>query len=282
MSAEASTRWRLLDTGPGDAFTNMAVDEAILEACAAGAASPTLRFYGWSPPAISIGFGQQLGSAIDLDRCHALGIDVVRRATGGLAVLHDQEVTYSVVVHEDDPRIASGILATYLTISRALVRGLSYLDIKADLLPLRRSSLPSDSESPVCFLTPSSYEVAVQGRKLVGSAQRRVQGVILQHGSLPISLDMDTLFSVFSVQPRMRRNGPSTGVEGEAHLHMTCLQEAGGRPYAYAEVVAALSRGFAEVWGARLTPGGLTPEEQQASTRLRLSKYGADSWLWRR
>lgn len=279
MSAEAATRWRLLDTGLGDAFTNMAVDEAMLEACAAGTASPTLRFYGWSPPAISIGFGQQLGSAIDLDRCHALGIEVVRRPTGGLAVLHDQEVTYSVVVREDDPRIASGILATYLTISRALVRGLSYLDVKADLLPLRRSSLPSDSESPVCFLTPSSYEVAVQGRKLVGSAQRRVQGVILQHGSLPISLDLDTLFSVL---PPVRRNGSSAAAESEAPLRMTSLQEAGGRPYAYAEVVAALSRGFAEVWGAQLISGGLTPEEQQASTRLRLSKYGADSWLWRR
>jgi lipoate-protein ligase A len=279
MSAEAATCWRLLDTGLGDACTNMAVDEAMLEACAAGAASPTLRFYGWSPPAISIGFGQQLGSAIDLDRCHALGIEVVRRPTGGLAVLHDQEVTYSVVVREDDPRIASGILAAYLTISRALVRGLSYLDVKADLLPLRRSSLPSDSESPVCFLTPSSYEVAVQGRKLVGSAQRRVQGVILQHGSLPISLDLDTLFSVL---PLVRRNGPSAAAESEAPLRMTSLQEAGGRPYAYAEVVAALSRGFAEVWGARLISGGLTPEEQQASTRLRLSKYGADSWLWRR
>jgi lipoate-protein ligase A len=106
-----------------------------------------------------------------------------------------------------------------------------------------------------------------------------VQGVILQHGSLPISLDLDTLFSVL---PLVRRNGPSAAAESEAPLRMTSLQEAGGRPYAYAEVVAALSRGFAEVWGAQLISGGLTPEEQQASTRLRLSKYGADSWLWRR
>src|SRR5687767_2022966 len=135
MSTPAQTSWRLLDTGPADGFTNMAVDEALLETYAAQALSPTLRFYTWSPPALSLGYAQSIAS-IDLGYCQTLGIDVVRRPTGGRAVLHDREVTYSVIIREDDPLAAAGVLASYLTISRALICGLSYLGINAELLPL--------------------------------------------------------------------------------------------------------------------------------------------------
>lgn len=280
MSAETPTRWRLLQTGPGDGFTNMAVDEAILEACIVGSAPPTLRFYMWSPPAISIGYGQQLESAIDLDRCRALGIDVVRRPTGGLAVLHEYDLSYSVILREDESPAARGILASYLTVSHALIRGLSYLGIKAEILPLRRASLPSDQASPLCFVTPSSYEVAVQGRKLIGSAQRRMHGVILQHGSLPLSLDLEKLCSV--LPPAKDCSVPGAAEAEEYRSHMTSLREAGGRMYSDVEVIAALSRGFAEVWEVELTEGYLTSEERRASMRLRTDKYRAEGWTWRR
>lgn len=271
MSAETPPRWRLLQTGPGDGFTNMAVDEALLDACIAGSAPPALRFYTWSPPAISIGYGQQFGSAIDLDRCRALGIDVVRRPTGGLAVLHQYDVSYSLVLREDELPAVRGILASYLTVSHALIRGLSYLGVKAELLPLRRARLPSEQASPLCFVTPSSYEVAVQGRKLIGSAQRRVHGVILQHGSLPLSLDLAKLCAV--LPPATHGSVPGAAEAEVYRSQMTSLQEAGGRMYSDAEVIAALSRGFAEVWEVELTEGHLTAEERRASARLLRDKY---------
>jgi lipoate-protein ligase A len=280
MAGQSQAQWRLLDTGPADGFTNMAVDEALLEILAAEKGPPTLRFYSWSPPALSLGYGQSIAGEIDVHRCASLGIDVVRRSTGGRAVLHDHEITYSVVIRADDPRVASGLLASYLTISHAMVRGLSYLDITAELLPLRRGALlPSGQASPVCFATLSSYEVAVAGRKIIGSAQRRAHNLIMQHGSIPVSHDLDKMRAVFgSSLP----GGRSTRSELVYQAQMTSLQEAGGRLYSYAEVVAALTRGMAETWQVDLLPGHLTTSEKDCSAYLRATKYGSDSWTWRR
>jgi lipoate-protein ligase A len=280
MPGRSIPQWRLLDTGAADGFTNMAVDEAILEVHAASHGPSTIRFYAWSPAALSLGYGQPIGSGIDFIQCRALGIDVVRRPTGGRAVLHDHEVTYSVVISADDPRAASGVLASYLTISQALIRGLSYLGITAELLPLRRGTLlPSDSTSPVCFATPSSYEVAVGGRKLIGSAQRRAHGVIMQHGSIPISWNLEKMQAVFGPSPR---DSESAREEPAYYTRMTSLQEAGGRGYDYAEVVAALTRGFAETWEVELIPAPPTSAESQLSVHLRATKYCTESWTWHR
>jgi lipoate-protein ligase A len=279
MPAQFRPQWRVLDTGPADGFTNMAVDEALLELFTTEGAPTTVRFYGWSPPALSVGYGQSLEQEIDLRQCTALGIDVVRRPTGGRAVLHDHEVTYSVVISGDDPLVSAGVLAAYLTISRAMIRGLWYLGINAELLPLRRGSpLPSHQASPVCFATPSSYEVAVRGRKIIGSAQRRARDAIMQHGSIPLSMNTDSMRAVFG-----RSWLESWSPEGQLdeHLPMTCLQDAGGRAYTYAEVVAVLTRGIAETWQVELVPGELTPAEHELSTHLRATKYLTEGWTWR-
>jgi lipoate-protein ligase A len=185
-----------------------------------------------------------------------------------------------VVIREDDPLAAMGVLASYLTISRALIRGLSYLGIAAALIPLRRPGpVPAHQVSPVCFVMPSSYEVAVSGRKIIGSAQRRSKGVIMQHGSLPITLDRDTLFSVL----QSSRGGRFPPREEEAfRTRMTSLQEAGGRSYDYAEVITALGRGVAETWDIDLKPSDLTAEERRLSDHLRALKYGSDAWTWQR
>lgn len=280
MCQHTRPHWRLLDTGRHDGFANMAIDEALLEVYAASGGLPMLRFYTWSPPALSLGYGQQIEADVNVERCRALGIDVVRRPTGGRAVLHDHEITYSVVIREDDPLAAMGVLASYLTISRALIRGLSYLGIAAELIPLRRPApVPAHETSPVCFGMPSSYEVAVAGRKIIGSAQRRSQGVIMQHGSLPITLDRDTLFTVL----QSSRGMPLSSREEETfRMRMTTLQEAGGRSYDYAEVVTALARGFAETWDIELRPDDLTAEERRLSDHLRATKYATDTWTWQR
>jgi lipoate-protein ligase A len=278
MSGQSRRQWRLLDTGPADGFTNMAMDEAILEMHAAKGGLSTLRFYTWSPPALSLGYGQPIASDIDLTHCQARGIDVVRRPTGGRAVLHDHEVTYSVVTRADDPRVICGVLASYLTISQALIRGLSYLGISAELLPLRRGApLPSDAASPVCFATPSSYEVAVAGRKIIGSAQRRAHDVIMQHGSIPISHDLAKVRAVFSSSPRGSRSA-----HGQLEACMISLQEAGGRAYTYTEVVAALTRGMAETWQVDLLPGQLTAAETELTAHLHDTKYRSEAWTCHR
>jgi lipoyl(octanoyl) transferase len=276
MPGQSRAPWRLLDTGPADGFTNMAIDEALLESFAAEGPSPTLRFYSWSPPTLSLGYGQAIRSDIDFAQCQALGIDIVRRPTGGRAVLHDHEVTYSLVIGADDPRVTQGVLAAYLTISQALIRGLSYLGVTAELSPIRRGTpLPSDAPSPICFATPSSYEVVVAGRKIIGSAQRRAHGVIMQHGSIPISWDVDKMHVIFAPSPRGRH---LLQAAWDYHLHMTSLQEAGGRAYEYAEVVTALARGMAETWEMELVPGRLTAGERQRSADLRATKYHSESW----
>jgi lipoate-protein ligase A len=221
-----------------------------------------------------------IDATINLPQCRALGIDVVRRPTGGLAVLHDQEVTYSIVISADDPQATRGVLASYLTISQALIRGLSYLGISAELLPLRRgNALPSDSISSNCFAMPSSYEVAVRGRKMIGSAQRRAHGVIMQHGSIPLLWDMDKMHAVFGWAADGSRAARS---EIASHTSMTSLQEAGGRVYEYTEVVAALTRGLAETWEVELAHGQLTAAENRLSARLRDTKYRSETWTWPR
>jgi lipoate-protein ligase A len=280
MPGLSRPRWRLLDTGAADGFTNMAVDEAMLEIFAAEGTPATVRFYSWSPPALSLGYAQSLAHEIDLGQCASLGIDVVRRPTGGQAVLHDHEVTYSVVISGDEARASAGVLAAYLTISQAMIRGLSYLGITAELLPLRRGTLlPSDHVSPVCFATPSSYEVAVGGRKIIGSAQRRAHGAIMQHGSIPLSWDLAKMSAVFGLSARGDR---SSSAERMYHTRMTSLQEAGRRTYAYAEVVAALAQGIADTWEVELIQDRLTPAELQLSAKLRDSKYRSDAWTWHR
>jgi lipoate-protein ligase A len=258
----------------------MAVDEALLRLYASEGGPSTVRFYAWSPPALSLGHGQSIDSTINLAQCQALGIDVVRRPSGGLAVLHDHEVTYSVVLSAADPRASAGVLASYLTISQALIRGLSYLGITAELLPLRRGNLlPSERASPICFAKPSSYEVAVGGRKIIGSAQRRGQGVIMQHGSVPLSWNLDKMLAVFG---SASQHYPPIPGEQSYYKSMTSLQEAGGRAYDYAEVVAALTQGLAETCEVELIPGQLTDAERQLSAQLCAMKYRTESWTWQR
>jgi len=131
----------------------------------------------------------------------------------------------------------------------------------------------------MCFSTPSSYEVAVSGRKIIGSAQRRMQGVILQHGSIPISLDLENMLAL--LHPAPPASGAATATAAY-RARMTSLEEAGGRSYPDGEVIEALSRGFAEVWGIELVPGPLTAEERQRHAHLRASKYCSPAWTWRR
>src|SRR5256714_4150073 len=181
--------WRLLLDSPAAGAWNMAVDEVLLEGVVAGTAPPTLRFYGWTPPCLSLGYFQPF-DAVNLDGCRALGVDVVRRPTGGRAILHDRELTYSVVLPASTLGHDGGVLPSYRRLSLALQDGLRRLGVPATLAP--ESAGRSAAHGAVCFDRPSAPEILLHGRKLVGSAQMRRGGGPLQPGSILIWPRLDT------------------------------------------------------------------------------------------
>ncbi|MEA3459605.1 MAG: lipoate--protein ligase family protein, partial [Chloroflexota bacterium] len=188
--------WRLLETGYADGATNMAVDEAISLAVAEGAIQPTIRFYGWQPPCLSIGYAQSMEGDVDVAKCRKHGIDYVRRPTGGRAVLHADELTYSLALPRDDPRAAGGVIGSYRRLSLGLVLGLRSLGLLVVQAPAEREE---EANSAVCFDLPAPYEITVGGKKLVGSAQVRRKRVVLQHGALPLTGDITRIINFLKV-----------------------------------------------------------------------------------
>jgi lipoate-protein ligase A len=217
----------------------MATDQAIAGAVAAGHHPPTLRFYTWHPPCLSLGYAQPADTA-DHARCAARGWQIVRRATGGGAVLHIDELTYSVCVPESDPRVQGGVLAGYRRLSAGLVAGLEQLGLHPEQAPVHTQSpgLPG----AVCFERPSDYEITIGGRKLLGSAQRRLRGVVLQHGALPLSGDITRIVDALALSSE-EREAQRVRLRGRA----TTLAEAlGGGEISADTVAAALAAGFAQ------------------------------------
>ncbi len=261
----AETRWRLLVTEPLDGATNMALDEAMLQARVQEIAPPTLRFFCWDPPTISLGYGQRL-DGVNVEACRQLGVGLVRRPTGGSAIYHDtleREVTYSVVARAGDFDGSGDLLETYRWIGEGLTAGLRRLGVPAEMVSVK----PSDpSAMPAfCFARTGSYEVEVAGRKLVGSAQRRQGGAFLQHGSVLLSADVARLRLLF---PQ----------EGDPLSGMTTLEEMLGRRPTFDEVVEALAAGLRETHCFDLSPGGLTRDEEALMDRLIREKYDTDAW----
>jgi lipoate-protein ligase A len=263
--------WRLLVMEPRPGAENMAIDQAIGELYTAQQ-QPTLRFYRWAPACLSLGVGQRLARDVDQAACAALGIDIVRRPTGGRAIVHDQEVTYSLVTSSDDVLVRSGsIVQSYRTISAALCVGLAQLGITPELAP--RPGAHS-AKSAACFDLPSDYEITFKGRKLVGSAQARQQGTLLQHGSLLLHADAAAWTRVLRLPP----------VLDSAALaqRLIALDEALGYLPSFEAVVAALVRGFEQSWQIALEPGTLTADEADRAAELVAEKYANPAWTARR
>lgn len=230
-----SARFRLLVDPAAPGARNMRVDEALLDRAASDPAFvPVLRLYGWSPPALSLGRNQRAAEAHDPEALARLGIDLVRRPTGGEAVLHEHERTYAVVARLRRGPFPGGVVDGYARIARAIVAGLGRLGVAAVAVPPGPAS--ARGRGPVCYDRLGAHEIAVSGRKLVGSAQARRRGAFLQHGSIPLRLDAARLAAAVG-----RPTDPA---------RWTDLATAAGRAVAADELDRAIVAGFAEVFEA--------------------------------
>lgn len=266
--------WRIVVTPPAGGAWNMAVDEAIADHAGRGEVPPTLRFYQWHPPCVSLGRHQPV-SDLDLRRCRALGYDVVRRPTGGRAILHVDELTYAVAGPQSNPVLAGAVLDSYLRLSQGLLKGLVHLGLVVAKAPA--SQRPGADASALCFEVPSAYEIVAGGRKLVGSAQSRRQGWVLQHGTLPLTGDVTRLVEVLALADEARRAALRAGLAVRA----TTVAEVSGRGVSFEEAARALQLGFEEALGIHLVPGNLTPAELATAQRLQGEKYADGEWLGR-
>jgi lipoate-protein ligase A len=269
-----ATDWRLLETGLADGATNMAMDEAILWAVAEGESRPTLRFYGWEPPCLSIGYGQSMEGEVNVDKCLESGIGLVRRPTGGRSILHADELTYSVVVPQAEPRVAGGVIESYRRLSAGLVAGLRALGVAVAQV----ETVNDKGGSAACFDAPSSYEIAVGGKKLVGSAQVRKKRVVLQHGSLLLEGDIARIFDFLRVPSEERREELKRKLRARA----TSLELALGHSAPFEEVARHLAAGFAQALNLRLIPGQLSQHELALAGKLRREKYATREWNFRK
>ncbi len=188
------TPWDLILDGAIDGVSNMAIDAALLDEVNESPDAKTIvRFYSWIRPTLSLGRNQKIEKAVDVEYCGGHGIAVVHRPTGGRAVLHDDELTYA-VISNDAGYFGDTIYGNYKRVSEALCIGFNHLGIPAVLAPDTRKAGPTSKGSdPPCFMSPSRYELMVDGRKIVGSAQRRVRESFLQHGSMPITVNYEAL-----------------------------------------------------------------------------------------
>jgi lipoyl(octanoyl) transferase len=273
VNAEAAyprVTWRLIVDGEADGPSNMAVDEAILRSVVAGNSLPTLRFYGWRPPCLSLGRNQPLAD-VDLAACRAAGIDVVRRPSGGQAILHTDELTYSVVLMQSDPRSEGGVLEAYRRISGGLLVGLEALGVAAVQAVGQRDD--RHAKTPICFEAPSDYEITVGGRKLVGSAQWRSQGGVLQHGSLPLFGDPTRIACYMAMEAEARQ-------EKRRWLlgRVATLEETSGQAFTFQQAVDAIAAGLARALNLELIRGEVSAGERALARELRQNRYAGHEW----
>jgi lipoate-protein ligase A len=253
-----SAAWRLFLDEPADGSMNMARDEARLLATERGA-SPALRIYSWKRPTLSLG-AHQSAADVDLHACRRLGVDLVRRPTGGGAVLHHHEVTYAVTGRLGEDPFPRSVVAVYEVIAEALVAAMARLGVIAEA-----SRAAVGGRAPAhCFGAPSSRELVAQGRKLAGSAQLRRREAFLQHGSILMDFDGALLGEILPAS----KGSPDPAT----------LREKAGRVVTCQEVEGALAASFAERLARDLERTEEDPSESEEAARLRFRKYLDAEW----
>jgi len=266
-------QWRYLPPVDGPGAWHMAADVAVLEAVRAGASGPMLRFYRWTPPCVTLGKFQPAEGNVQLENCARLGFDVVKRPTGGRAILHHREVTFSMILAETDlPQAGASIMDSYRALGAALVDGLRRLGLAAELVDRQSTVRGGDAGlmmaagKPACFAAKARCDLMVNGKKIIGSAQLRKDGIILQQNSLPLAVDFPLWDEVFY----------RSDWEAVQRAGATDLCTLAGRPVTEDTVVAALCAGFATVLGVALVPDDFTPAEAARAREL-MPDYAAQT-----
>lgn len=256
----------------------MALDEAFLHSVASGDSLPVLRVYSWSGPSVSLGYNQSCGRELDLERCRRLGVQAVRRPTGGRSVYHSAELTYSVAGPGTSSQFGGTIAETCCLISGAIRHSLAFLTVETDSgRNARKTGRHSSELKKPCFTSLSRYEITVGGKKLAGSAQKRLGGsrAFLQQGSLLLKNE----------QARLAELMPGTRGEEECDLaailssQAVGLEDLLGRPVAFDEVAEAFQRGFAEYFDCEMINSEPSESEISLAKKLEKERYSSLEWL---
>ncbi len=254
--------WRLLISPAASGPWNMALDQALVESVQAGQRAPTLRFYTWARSTLSIGYAQPV-ARVDLQTAAALGVAVVRRRTGGQAILHEDELTYALALPRAHPLAGSGIIDSYGALSQGLLAGLNLLGVRAEI---GRWSPPAGQQvDDICFASPSGHEILAAGNKIVASAQCRLRGAVLQHGSIVMSHSAD-VYRLFGLSPRRPPDGLRACLPG---------------PVTVGGLIQMLAQGFANALNVDLAPAGPSTVERARTQKLVQVRYADDAWLHR-
>jgi lipoate-protein ligase A len=251
-------KWRLLKTQNNSAFTNMAIDRAVMVAISKDKVPPTVRFYTWQPPAISIGYFQSLNEEVDLEVCQNLGVEYVRRITGGGAVFHDKELTYSIVIAESHHLVPKNILESYRRICGAVIKGLKHLWIESKYAPIN--------------------DIIVNNKKISGSAQTRKSKTVLQHGTVLIDVDVDKMFMLLKVPNEKIKDKLIADVK----QRVTSIKHISGNIVSFNDAADAMKTGFEEEFGIELVEGNLTKEESGLTKKFEKECFSTDEWNYKR
>lgn len=251
------------------------MDEAILEHIYRGESKPTLRLYAWNPPCLSLGHAQPFKD-VDVERLKLHGWDVVRRVTGGRAILHTDELTYSVAGSEQEEILSGGVLESYNRLSKALLYAVQSLSLPVKVQEEKHKTA-SQNLNPICFEVPSSYEITVDGKKLIGSAQARKKEGVLQHGSLPLTGDLTRICEALVFENETARQEAKDRLLARATTVETVL----GVKISWETAANAIMQGFEKELMIEFETGDLSQSELKRAEELVKEKYGNDDWIKR-
>ena len=251
-------KWRLLKTEGNAGAVNMAIDKAVLVSNSNNKVPPTVRFYTWKPPTISIGYFQSLKEEVHLNNCKEFGVDYVRRITGGGAVFHEEELTYSIVISESHPQIPKNIMESYGRICGAVIKGLKNMGIESEYKPIN--------------------DIITSGKKISGNAQTRKMKTVLQHGTVLTDVDVDKMFSLLKVPNEKIKDKLIADVKDR----VTSIRHVLGRRIPFDDVAKAMKKGFEEEFNVELFEGTLADEEVDLSKKFEKECFSARDWNHRR
>jgi lipoate-protein ligase A len=251
-------KWRLILTNGYNAYKNMAIDRAILVANSRGLVPPTVRFYDWSPSAISIGYFQSLDEEVDLENCKNLGVDYVRRITGGGAVFHEKELTYSIVISESHNKIPKNIMDSYGRICGAVIKGLKNFGIESNYHPIN--------------------DILSEGKKISGNAQTRKHKTVLQHGTVILDVDVEKMFSLLKVPNEKIKDKLISDVKER----VTSITNILNREVKFDEMIDDMKKGFEDEFGIELIQDDLIDEEKNLTEHFEKNCFSLKEWNHKR